>query len=131
MSLRPSLIFAAAAAALALGAGPANAAAVDHQNCFLSRDWESWTAPGDGDAILIRVSLHDVYRVELTPGSHVRKDPDRFLVSRQRGSSWICSPLDLDLEVADHVGFRQPLIAKSLRKLTPQEVAAIPKKDRP
>jgi len=61
----------------------------------------------------------------------VRKDPDRFLITKQRGSSWICSPLDLDLQVADHVGFRQPLIAKSLRKLTPQEVAAIPKKDLP
>jgi len=131
MSLRPSLILAAAAAALVLGAGAANAAPTDHQNCFLGRDWESWTAPGDGDAILIRVGIRDIYRVELTRGSHVRKDPDRFLINKQRGSSWICSPLDLDLEVADHVGFRQPVIAKSLRKLTPQEVAAIPKKDLP
>jgi len=131
MSLRPSLILAAAAAASVLGATTANAAPTDHQNCFLGRDWESWSAPGDGDTILIRVGLRDIYRVDLTPGSHVRKDPDRFLITKQRGSSWICSPLDLDLQVADHVGFRQPLIAKSLRKLTPQEVAAIPKKDLP
>jgi hypothetical protein len=131
MSLRPSLILAAAAAA-ALTASAANAATTnDHQNCFLGRDWESWTAPGDGDAIIIRVHLNDYYKIELTKGSHVRKDPDRFLVNQQRGSSWICSPLDLDLQIADHSGFRQPLIARSLRKLTPQEVAALPKKDKP
>jgi hypothetical protein len=123
----------AAVAAIGLTATAAQAATTPgrSQDCFLGRDWESWSAPGDGDAILIRVNLHDIYRVELTPGSHVRKDPDRFLINKERGSSWICSPLDLDLQLSDHVGFRQPLIARSIRKLTPQEVAAIPKKDRP
>jgi hypothetical protein len=52
-------------------------------------------------------------------------------VSRIRGSNWICSPLDLDLTLSDHLGFREPLIARSLRKLTPEEVAAIPRKDLP
>jgi hypothetical protein len=33
--------------------------------------------------------------------------------------------------VSDHQGFRQPMIARSLRKLTPAEVAAIPRKDLP
>jgi hypothetical protein len=33
--------------------------------------------------------------------------------------------------VADHHGFYQPLIARSLTKLSPAEVAAIPKKYRP
>jgi hypothetical protein len=131
MSLRPSLVLAAAAAGTLVATAAGAATTTDHQNCFLGRDWEAWTAPGDGDALIIRVHLHDYYKIELTKGSHVRKDPDRFLVNQQRGSSWICSPLDLDLQVADHVGFRQPLIAKSLRKLTPQEVAAIPKKDLP
>jgi hypothetical protein len=134
MSLRPSLVLAGAAAAaltaIAAQAAP-TAAPSDHQNCFLGRDWEGWTAPGDGDALILRVHLNDYYKVELTKGSHVRKDPDRFLVNKQRGSSWICSPLDLDLQIADHSGFRQPLIARSLRKLTAQEVAAIPKKDLP
>ena len=132
MSLRPSLILAAAAAA-ALGASAAQADTKPGpvKDCFLSRDWESWTAPGNGDAIIVRVNLHDFYEIGLTPGSHVRKDPDRFLINKIRGSSWICSPLDLDLQLSDHVGFRQPLIARSLRKLTPAEVAALPPKDRP
>jgi hypothetical protein len=99
--------------------------------CFLSNAWQGWSAPGDGDVLLLRVNLHDIYRVELTPGSHVRRFPDYFLISRIRGSSWICSPLDLDLSLSDQHGFKQPLIARSLRKLTPEEVAAIPRKDLP
>ena len=99
--------------------------------CFLSHDWEGWSAPGEGDVLLLRVGLHDIWRVELTPGSHVRKSSDDFIVNHVRGSSWICSPLDLDLMLSDHHGFRQPLIARSLRKLTPEEVAAIPRKDLP
>ncbi len=120
-----------AVAGLAATSAHAATSQAKNNDCFLGRDWEAWTAPGDGDFLLIRVNLHDIYRVDLTPGSHVRKDGDRFLVNKERGSSWICGPLDLDLQLADHVGFRQPLIARSMRKLTPQEVAAIPKKDRP
>jgi hypothetical protein len=100
-------------------------------SCFLSNGWDGWSAPRDGDVLYLRVNMHDIYRVDLTPGTHVRKDPDRFLVNRVRGSSWICSPLDLDLTLSDHHGFQEPLIARSLRKLTPAEVAAIPRKDLP
>jgi hypothetical protein len=54
------------------------------------------------------------------------------LINKVRGSDWICSPLDLDLQVADsHGGFREPLIVKSITRLTPEQVAAIPKRDLP
>jgi hypothetical protein len=69
--------------------------------------------------------------VDLTPGTHARKYGDRFLINQVRGSNWICSPLDLDLTLSDRQGFREPLIARSLRKLTPAEIAAIPRKDLP
>jgi hypothetical protein len=61
----------------------------------------------------------------------VRKDADRFLINRVRGSSWICSPIDLDLTLSDHNGFKEPIFVKGLRKLTPAEVAAIPAKEKP
>ena len=48
-----------------------------------------------------------------------------------RGSDAICSAIDLQLAVADSSGFREPLIAKSITKLTPEEIAAIPPKYRP
>jgi len=121
----------AALAAVTLTSAGAQAKPEEHRDCFLSTAWDGWSAPGNGDVLYLRVHLHDIYKVELTPGTHARKDADRFLVNRVRGSSWICSPLDLQLTLSDHHGFREPLIARSLRKLTPEEVAAIPKKDLP
>lgn len=126
---------AAAVAALAL-APLAHAAAEapaqsKNRSCFTSGSWQGWTTTDNGDALLLRINVNDVYRVDLTPGTHATKYPDQFLVNQVRGSNWICSALDLDLTLADHNGFRQPLIAKSMRKLTPAEVAAIPKKDLP
>jgi hypothetical protein len=132
MTLRLNLLLATIAAALA--AAPASSAESPKdpgKNCFLSNNWQGWTAPGDGDVLYLRVGLHDIYRVDLTPGTHARKDGDRFLVNRVRGSNWICSALDLDLTLSDPTGFREPLIARSLRKLTPAEVAALPRKDLP
>jgi hypothetical protein len=119
------------AAALTATAAQAADKPTAGRDCFLSRNWEGWSAPGESDFILLRVGIHDVYRVDLTPGTRVRKDPDRFLVNELRGSSWICSPLDLDLQIADHHGFREPLIARSIRRLTPAEIAAYPRKDLP
>ena len=122
------------AAALLAATGASAAAAADQapkDACFLSNSWKGWTAPGDGDFLYLRINLNDIYRVDLTPGTHVRKGADNFLVSQVRGSNWICTPLDLDLQLSDHNGFRQPLIARSLRKLTPAEIAAIPRKDLP
>jgi hypothetical protein len=46
-----------------------------------------------------------------------------------RGTSSVCGPLDLDLRVKQGAfGPGQPLFVDAIRKLTPDEVAAIPKK---
>jgi hypothetical protein len=127
----PAALAAAALAATAAGATPAGPDPHPGRACFASNTWQGWTAPGNGDVLYLRVGMHDIYRVDLTPGTHVYKGGDRFLVNRVRGSDWICSPLDLDLTLSDHHGYRLPLIARSLRKLTPQEIAAIPRKDLP
>jgi hypothetical protein len=132
-----TLIRIAAALAVAAAAPPAHAAAAqapagsEDKNCFVSGTWNGWSAIDDGDALLLRVGQRDFYRVELTAGTHAQKRPGEFLVNEVRGSIWVCSNLDLDLVIADRVGVRRPLIATSLRKLTPEEVAAIPKDDLP
>jgi hypothetical protein len=126
-----SILIALTAGLLAVTGASAATGPKSGNDCFLSNSWEGWSAPGDGDVLYLRVNMRDIYRVDLTPGTRVQKDPDRFLVNRVRGSDWICSPLDLDLTLSDHHGFQEPLIARSLRKLTPQEVAAIPRKDLP
>jgi hypothetical protein len=48
-----------------------------------------------------------------------------------RGINTVCSPLDLDLRVSDGYGIAMPIMAKSITKLSAEEIAAIPKKDRP
>ena len=127
----PRALAVAVLAAVGATAAQAAPAVPTERACFASNNWEGWSAPGDGDALYLKVGMRDVYRVELTPGTHVHKHSDYFLINRVRGSNWICSALDLDLSLADHQGFQQPLIARTLRKLTPEEVTAIPKKDRP
>lgn len=98
--------------------------------CFFITQWEGWKSPSP-DVIYLGVNMHDVYRVDLSAGSPQLMWPSAHLVSISRGSDSICTALDLDLAVSDMGGFKEKLIAKSLVKLTPEEVAAIPKKYRP
>jgi hypothetical protein len=126
----------AGVAALAAGSaawartGKADAAAANRTPCFFITQWSGWKSPSP-NILYLGVNLHDVYQVDLSAGSSQLQWPDVHLISTVRGSDSICSPLDLQLEVADHSGFREPLIAAKLTKLTPEEVAAIPKKYRP
>lgn len=131
-----ALLVLATATALLLSSNSAGAAdkqakTQTNRDCFSSRDWAGWSAPNDGDTLYLRINNRQIYQVDLTPGTHVRRDADDFLVNEVRGSNWICSAIDLDLTLADREGFRQRLIARSLRKLTPEEAAAIPPKDLP
>ena len=126
-----TLLLAAGACALAATTSQAAAKPAPDSNCFLSTQWRGWTASKDGDVLYLRVGLSDVYRVGLIPKSRVRKEPDYFLINQVRGSSWICRPIDLDLELSDHLGFRQHVFVRELRKLTPEEIAALPKKEVP
>jgi hypothetical protein len=128
-----SLCFLGTAAAVLVLA--TSAAAADKptttNSCFSTRNWGGWSAPDNGDILYLKVNSRDVYQLDLTPGSHIRQFPDRFLINRVRGSDWVCSPIDLDLTLSDHDGFREPIFITAMRKLTPDEIAAIPKKDRP
>jgi len=142
---RPSAVLGLAiGAALLTGAGAAWAdAPTDRTPCFSITQWRGWKAPST-DVLYLGVNMHDVYRVELSGGSRMLQTSGVHLVSRSRGSDSVCSAIDLQLEVVDDTGggrgisgalggggMRQPLIASKLTKLTPEEVAAIPKQFRP
>lgn len=100
-------------------------------SCFLSSNWDGWRSPSP-TVIYLRIRVNDVYRLQLANRSWELQDPSVHLVNRVRGSAWICGPLDLDLEVVDDQGvMREPLIVKSMQRLTPDEVKAIPAKFRP
>jgi len=127
-ALRGGLLAGVAAALI----GGQAVAATDNPRtpCFYITQWQGWKAP-DPSTLYLGVNQHDVYKVELSAGSPQLLWPDAHLISLVQGSNSICSAIDLQLAVADTGGFRQPLIARKLTKLTPEEVAAIPKKFRP
>lgn len=100
------------------------------RQCFYLSDWRGWTAPNK-DTLYMKVRGRDVYRVDLSWGSNQLTWPGTHLVSIVRGSDSICNPLDLDLRVSDGMGFSTPIRAKTITKLTPEEVKAIPKKYQP
>ncbi|HEV2673992.1 MAG TPA: hypothetical protein VGV37_05575 [Aliidongia sp.] len=101
------------------------------RHCFSLSQWRGgWRSPSP-DVIYLNVDMNQIWRIDLSAGSHQLQWPDRHLVSIVRGGDTICSPIDLDLSVADDHGFREPLIAKAITKLTPEQVAALPAKDRP
>jgi hypothetical protein len=123
------VLTAALALTLVATAAGATSPAPQHQSCFPAGGaWTNWSAAPNGDVLYLRVHINDIYQVDLTPGSRVYKSPGYFLVNVVRGSGWICSAIDLDLTLSSDYGFRKPLIATSMRKLTPAEIAAIPKK---
>jgi hypothetical protein len=122
-----------AAGLIGLAAAPAVAdtpPAPSNVNCFSASDWAGWKSPSPS-VIYIRVRMHDVYRLDLAYGSNELDWPDGHLVTKFRGSDFVCSPLDLDISVSDSHGFREPLIVKTITKLTPEEIASIPPKFRP
>jgi hypothetical protein len=119
------VVMASAASAVAQP-GPAAA-----HPCFFITQWQGWKAPTP-DEILIKVNNHDIYRVDLSAGSSMLQAPGVHLVNVVRGGGdSVCTALDLQLTVSDGHGFREPLIARSLTKLTPDEIAAIPPKYMP
>jgi hypothetical protein len=113
----------------AANAAPAKAAS-PHAPCFFLNQWQGWKAPND-HTLYLAVNFHDVYQVDLASGSSMLQAPDARLINRAFGSDDVCSALDLQLSVADLGGFREPLFPSRITKLTPEQVAAIPKKYRP
>jgi len=132
---RGSLLAVALAGGLAATAAqaqeaPAAPAAKPARTCFYLSDWHGWSAP-DRDTLYLKVRAKDVYRLDLSHGSSQLQWPGSHLVSVVRGSDRICSPIDLDLSVSDGYSMSIPIRAKTITKMTPEEIAAIPKKYRP
>lgn len=100
------------------------------RQCFYLSDWRGWSAP-DRNTLYMKVRGKDVYRVDLAYGTNQLTWPGTHLVSVVRGPDSVCHPLDLDLRVSDGFGIPMPIRAKTITKLTPEEIQALPKKYRP
>ena len=124
-----TVLLVAATPVLADTAAAPGAAPKPARVCFSLSDWQGWSAP-DRDTLYMKVRNRDVYRVELSHGTGQLTSPGVHLVSVVRGIDRVCHPHDLDLRVSDGM-FAMPIMAKSITKLTKEEIAALPKRDRP
>ncbi|MDR3514101.1 MAG: DUF6491 family protein [Caulobacteraceae bacterium] len=122
----------APAAVLAQPAAPsAPAKPADKQagQCFYANNVNGFNAP-DNRTVYIRVGVRDVYRLDLMSDCLNLTFRQSLGLRSTPGSSWICSPLDVEVVYHD-VGMRQRCPVTAIHKLTPAEVEALPKKDRP
>jgi hypothetical protein len=129
-------VIALGALGLALAAGlPAPVEAADAKparTCFWTRDIENHSFGGPS-TIYLRVRPKQVIALETNNNcttAHLQGDPLIFDLGPNSGQ--VCSPLDINLKIGDPShGPPTPCIIKSIRKLTPAEAAAIPKKLQP
>ena|SRR5947209_19473914 len=115
-----------ALALLAL-AGPA---AAQGQDCFYHRDTDSFTAV-DNQTLNLRVGMNRYYQLRLFSPC-LDLDFSQAIGMRSRGSSWICVGQANDVEIFTRsAAGRQRCSVSEVRRLSPEELAAMPKKFRP
>ena len=126
MKTTSTLILAALAAA---ALGTAAQAAPGKSDCFYSRNINGFKAVDD-ETINIRVGgRNDIVQLKLNgPSNDLKWANGVALVSY--GGSFICSSLGTTLVVPGPVGSQRYPVA-SMRRLDPQEAAALPSKQRP
>ncbi|MGZ3403893.1 MAG: DUF6491 family protein [Phenylobacterium sp.] len=134
MKTRAILKPATAAAALLLTLAAASAAGATDKpkdECFWARNVTSFAAPDD-HTVYVKVNMHDVYRLDLMIACPDVDWNQRVALQSSHGAGGsICSPLDAEI-ISHATGLgRQRCPVKAMHKLTPDEIAALPKKAKP
>jgi uncharacterized protein DUF6491 len=129
---------AGAAALLAFAASAASAADTPVKNdppaknqCFWARNVTSFAAPDDR-TVYVQVSSRDVYKFDLMVSCPDIDWNQRLALTSSGGSGGsICSNMDAQIvSRATGIG-RQRCPISHMRKLTPEEIAALPRRARP
>lgn len=103
-------------------------AAKPKSQCFWTRQVNSF-ASNDDRIVNVRVGVKDVYQMEMFGHCNDVNWNDKIaLVSR--GSSYICTGMDAEIISPSPIGPQHCPVSK-IRKLTPEEVKALPKHARP
>ena len=118
----------AAAPQTAAAKSPEEPAKSANRQCFWTRQVNNF-ASDDNRIVNVRVGVKDVYQFEMM-GRCQDVDWNNRIAIRSRGSDYICTGLDAEIISPTAIGpDRCPV--KSIRKLTPEEVAALPKRAKP
>ena len=129
--IRTTVAAGAALALLAAASTPTLAqspAAPAKNQCFFAKFADGFAAP-DEKTLYVRVGVRDVYQFEMM-GTCPELDWKQQIALVSRGSSSICTGMDAEIVTRTQIGpMRCPV--RSVRKLTPEEVKALPPKSRP
>lgn len=101
--------------------------------CFYINQLQGDHALSDRSVVL-RVNLSDFYRLDFANRcSELTYPQPKLIMTPVAGIGLVCRALDLDVKVSQQgIGsIPEPCIPSALHKMTPAEVAAIPKKDVP
>jgi hypothetical protein len=110
--------------------GAPQVASTADRACFQARDVSSWTAV-DRMTVNLRVNIRDFYQVKLlAPCGDI--DFSQRIGLQSRGSDFICTGTNQDINILAPTPIgRQTCPAISLRRMTAEEVAALPGRDKP
>jgi len=132
-----SMLAAVTAAALSLagatGSAPIAQAEPAHdggaKSCFYAGNIENYAVANDR-LMYLRVGVADVYRLDLMMDCPELTFRQNVEITHTGAGSLVCSPIDLTVRF-HQIGARRVCPVSDMRKLTPAEVAALPKHDRP
>jgi hypothetical protein len=96
--------------------------------CFRPDNIQNFSAP-DEKTVYLRVNRREVYRLDLM-GPCPDVDWAWEIALQNRGSSWVCSAMDATVLVKTPIG-PQRCVVERMSKVSPEEVAALPKRSRP
>ncbi len=128
--LSAAATFAFAGPGAAQPAAPAPASTKPAAQCFYSHDWDGWKATPDAKSIYIRVNINHYYRIDFSDSCPTLNAPNAHLITKTI-NDLVCSAIDLDLKVSDSPGFAVPCIVSAITPLSPADVQALPKKQKP
>jgi hypothetical protein len=110
-------------------AGPAAAQPRGQEQCFLVRNINGFSAPNDR-TLYVRVGVNDIYRLDLMIDCEGLTFRQRLGLQSTVGDPWICEPIQAQIVYRD-AGIANRCPVSAIHKLTPDEVAALPRRDRP
>lgn len=113
-----------------LGDAPARGTGLPAGQCLRSHDIRNHTIL-DRDTLLIADRSKSAYRVTMKGGCLAgATSTDPIITRNPPGSDIICKPIDMDIGIS-RSGFETQCIVDSIVRLTPEQVAMVPKKLRP
>ena len=120
-------------AAAALSAGASQAMAADPapgRQCFRVSQMDGHTV-ADPKTLYVGVRRNDVFRIDMNSSCLAGANMgDPLVIETVGGGDLVCRPIDLSLKVAGSIGL-SPCIVKSITRLTPPQIAALPRKLKP